>query len=72
MAVKITQWTDESVSVSPDLGFGAKEVTTKQNKTRLENGDDSYVINTESYDQLKEQGKTDLQIFDYIDDIMRD
>ena len=47
------------------------EVITEKVKLIHSSGD-SYTIDELSYESLRRNGKTDLEIFDYIDDIMRD
>ena len=63
-----------SVEIEQTAEMVNKQFTTISERTVLTNETtgDTYTINTSTYDRLKAEGKTDAQIFGYVDEIMRD
>lgn len=71
MSIKVEKFVHESEETAKMTG---KKITITSDRCKLTNETtgDTYTINTATYDKLSAEGKSDAQIFGYIDDIMRD
>ena len=69
MTIEVT-FTESVKEMQTENGKDCSVTTYKATLTN-EASDDTYTIGRETYDRLKSEGKTDLQIFEYIDTVMR-
>jgi hypothetical protein len=57
-----------------EVNFTGKKFETISERTKLthEVTGDNFIINTSTYNQLKEKGDSDIKIFEYIESVMKD
>lgn len=57
-----------------EVTFTGKKFETVSERTKLthEVTGDSFIINTSTYNELKEKGDSDIKIFEYIESVMKD